>query len=460
MKVRDVIGLGCDDSVFQNNSNAEPANKEEFFVFRLIKIPTDISIEISDDEDVASHLQNNGSICIFRTIASVSISFDSMYMFKIRNIFAGMPSTSIAAVNNAAAIPDIQSSPPTPLADDENQDDNELIYSQQVMMEIKKEVSYSEEIITLDDDFTICIDDSSDDESKNWAGKLSQDQDFVVQKVIESEKKKKRKAVKQIEAIPLAPPKKVRRNSIASNVTGNTVKTGTKTAVAAATTIEIPSKQAAIVKIEPTCASTTNGEPIKSTAHASHTPVSPHSINEKEKFFDHLDPFAKIQKKSEKPKTFEDALAFNAILPKKIRTAHRSKPSTATATSRKLVSILRKKNGIWPSELVKTNGERTKLSRRVKFSEAPDMVREFEPNDDENGEIIISLPTKPIHSTAAQLVAKSNSFENDPLHEIITDITEWKPEWLAQKTVPPINGVNEIVYPLIDSYVSFDCYKK
>lgn len=64
LKVRDVIGLGCDESIFQTDPSAEPIKKDEFFVFRLTYM-TDDSIEISDDDDVADNaaaipLQNNG----------------------------------------------------------------------------------------------------------------------------------------------------------------------------------------------------------------------------------------------------------------------------------------------------------------------------------------------------------------------------------------------------------------
>lgn len=325
-------------------------------------------------------------------------------------------------------------------------------------MEIKKEVSYSEEVITLDDDFTICIsDDSCDGESNSWAGKLSQDQDFVVKKVIESVQSKKRKGTKQIEAMALNPPKRARRNSVSSNVAGSSKETNKTSNVK--TTL---SKQPSIVKNEQTCTNhspASNGEPIKSTAHSLNTSVPSTVTTTKMKFTDIFDPFAKTQKKTETPKSFGDALALDALEPKKVRIANRPKPVTIATTGRKLLSILRQKNGTWPSAL-SSRGKETKPVRRVYFAEVPHTVREYEPNDDENGEIIISLPTKPMNARAAH-VEQSNSFENDPLHEIITDITEWKPDWLAQKNeTPPITGVNLIVYPLINAYASFENYNK
>lgn len=311
-----------------------------------------------------------------------------------------------------------------------------------MLLEIKKEVNFSEEVITLDDDFTIYIsDDSCDAESNSWAGKLSQDQDFVINKVIASEKSNKRKSTKQIEAIPLVPAKRTRRNSVSSNVAGPS-KDANKTP-----NVQTSSKQPPKSKNVQNC----NGVAITSTSSAS----IPSTVkNTQIKDVNRLDPFSKPLVKTEKPKTFEDALALSAIEPKKVRIAHKPKPATINATTPRAT------NQPLVSILCTPKKEKTKkLKCRVRFAEIDD-IREYEPNDDENGEIIIALPTKPMNAIAAH-VEQSNSFENDPLHEIITDITEWKPDWLLQRNVtPPITDVNLVVCPLLEKYVSFDSYKK
>lgn len=451
------------------------------FVYRLIrKTEIDESIEISDDDDdnvvgdkdvkpvisngivktepakkvndanrlvTNSSARKNDGMLVFFYITSYDLYY-CFFAFKICAIewnFAEIASTSRAATNISTS----------PLPIDENQDDdNELIYSQQVLMEIKKEVSYSEEVITLDDDFTICIsDESSDDESNQWAGKLSQDQDFVVKKVTESTQSKKRKITKQIDPMPLIPSKRGRRNSVSSNIPSSSKKASTTTATAASTAASAL-KQPPKVKNEPkheNDSSATNGAPKLSTAHSLVPPTAKNT--QKNTFVDRLDPFVKkTEQKTEKAKTFDDAIALKIVEPKK-RVANRPK--------RKFISILRKKNGAWPSEL-SPHGHKAKSMRRVHFSEENFAeIREYEPNDHENGEIIIAAPTKPMTERAAQSnTVPSNSFENDPLHEIITDITEWKTEWLLQRNAtPPINGVNLIVCPLMNAYASFENYK-
>lgn len=471
LKHNDVIGLGCIESILMGPDENLPLKRENMYVYRLVdrtKKSLD-PIEISDDEeqlqkvdeDVKPVISNgtvkkepiekqNGANLLTSAHQNAGL-FDLFFYLYHRNhlisfhwiFFVEVASTSWAANN----IPAIKSPPQI----DENQDDdNEMVYSQQVLMEIKKEVSYSEEVITLDDDFTICIsdDDSNHDDSFNWAGKLSQDQDLVVKKITESVQSKKRKAAKQIEAMPLAPPKKGRRNSVSSNVASTSNKTKK---------VEVSSKQPSTAKIDSSHtnhAATSNNASISSATHSSNVSATPAVKNTPKHYVDHLDPYAKTPQKTEKPKTFEDALLLPVVEPKK-RIANRPK-SNAT----KLVSILRKENRAWPSEM-SSNGKQKKPMRRVHFSEENFVeIREYEPDDDENGEILISAPTKPMNERTAQAI-QSNSFENDPLHEIITDITEWKTEWLLQRNnTPPINGVNFIVYPLMNSYRSFENYKQ
>lgn len=389
---------------------------------------------------IECHRPDKMLVCLF-------FIYSHQIFLNLYGHFLEVASTSWAATTIPAA------TSPTRFEEDQD-DDNELVYSQQVLMEIKKELSYSEEVITLDDDFTICIsDDSGDDEPSKWAG-LSQDQDFVVKKVIESVQSKKRKAAKQIEAMPLAPAKRGRRNSVSSNIASTSGKS--KAGATTKTKIETSSKPSSSVQIEPDHAnhsSASNDVPMLSPPHSLNASAPPTVKNTPKQFVDRLDPYAKTPQKTEKPKTFADAISIPLVEPKK-RIANRPKSATTT----KLLSILRKENRAWPSEL-SPHGKQKKKKRRVHFSEEHFVeVREYEPNDDEDGEIIISAPTKPMNERTAH-AAQSNSFENDPLHEIITDITEWRTEWLLQRNVqPPINGVNFIVCPLMSAYASFQNY--
>lgn len=311
--------------------------------------------------------------------------------------------------------------------DDANDDDNELNYSQKMVMEIKKEVICSDEMVAHDDDFSIYIDDDScDGKSNKWEERLSQNQDFVqkVNKVTELVQNQKRKATKQIDAISLAP-KKTRKNSISEKKSKIIAKSATSDANESDVKNALPSTSKAL-----------NGALNKNS----------------EQFVDRFDPFARKSKKVDKPTTFEDALLKpTTLIPKKKRIAHVPK-----CTDNKLPPILRLKNGSWPSE-----GKRYKIDLKVRFEQTTS-VREYEPDDDEIEEILIASPMKPLYSARShETDDRLNSFENNPLHEIITDITEWKPEWLSQtNSSPPINGVNLVICPLIDKYPSFEHYKK
>lgn len=291
-------------------------------------------------------------------------------------------------------------------------------------MEIKKEVICADEI-EHEDDFSIYIDDddSCDGESNKWEERLSQNQDFVqkVNKITESVQCQKRKATKPIDAISIAP-KKGRRNSISEKKS---------TIIKKCSTSDVKSNEST-----PSTSNALNGETKKIP----------------EPFVDRFDPFARKPKTVIKPTTFEDALLkpTTTLIPKKIRIAHVPK-----FTDKRLPPILKLKNGSWPSE-----GKRKKIDLKVSFNQTPS-IREYEPDDDEIGEILIASPMKPLSSAHRSHDDSLNSVENYPLHEIITDITEWKPEWLGQRNgSPPINGVNLVICPLIDKYPSFGHYKK
>lgn len=298
-------------------------------------------------------------------------------------------------------------------------------------MEIKQEVLCPDEVVAHEDDFSIYIsDESCDGESNNWAKRLSQDQDFVVKKVTESVQSRKRKVTKHIEPIPIVPPKKMRRGSISGSATQKSTMVNKPTAI----------------NMKPKDSDKANAVDVTPNAFK-----TPNSDKTNEPFVDRFDPFALIPKKVEQPKSFEEALIQSpSVTPKRKRVAHVPKcPNKAASPIRRL------QDGSWPSD-----GKRNKVNLKVRFASEKPMIREYEPDDDEVGEILIASPAKPSPSKLLE-IERLTSFENDPLHEIITDITEWKPEWIMQRNVtPPINGVNHVVCPLLAKYPSFEHYQK
>lgn len=314
---------------------------------------------------------------------------------------------------------------------EQDHDDNELIYSQQVLREIKQEVNCPDEMVAHDEDFSIILDsnDESDDEN-SWTHKLSQDQDLVVKKVTELIKNQKRKLTKQIEAIPLNPVKKARRNSVSAAPSLYT------------SNVSVPDKSIANAK---NSTKTITAQP--STSSPLNEPENPNP-NPK-RFIDRLDPFAKKEKTMKKNHSFEDELKKVDVIPKKKRIAHAPKNSLQKA----ITSILRLKNGCWPSE-----GARNKCDLKVKFAAEPS-IRVYQQTEHEVADVLIESPAKVSNSN--HQMDRMDGFENDPLHTIITDITEWKTDWIAVKNQsPPLNGVNSIVYPLVNEYTTFESYKQ
>lgn len=388
----------------------EPSDLDKYFIYKLIdkSIPAEFVDLISDDEEevgVKPKIENH---------AVPNVEDDAV------------PNEPEFLVNNNP--PDQQISI-NPMPNDQD-DENELIYSQQMMMEIKQEVNCPDEIVAHEDDFSIVIDSDDDFDGSNhdsWSNRLSQNQDFreTKSKVMQSIQSQKRKITKQIDAIPLVPTKRARRMSISAAPSLNT---------------NVPTKS-------------TNGQKEnESTAQPSTSKQSDGTVKEPEpRFIDHFDPFAKKDKTNAQTRSFEDILKNidTGVKKRKERIAHKpNKPANMNT-----LPILRLQNGSWPSE-----GKRIKQNLKVSFAAEPS-VRVFQPTEDEAVNVIITSPAKVANPTSDP--SKVYSFENDPLHNIITDITEWKTEWIAQRhQTPPLNGVDLVICPFVDQYTAFESYKQ
>lgn len=394
MKHNDIIGIGCNQLIFQHSDKSK---WHEYVVYKLV------------DETIVENVTNQ----VNQPSVVIDLSSDNEEENNVNPISSNSIGYEV---------------PKSPIAYQE--EDNELVYSQQVVMEIKQEVNCSEENFGYAEDFAILIesDESLDGESLgSWANKLSQNQDLVVKKITESIQNQKRKSTVAIEAMPLAPPKRARKN---------------------ATLVDVPTKS--ILKM-----TSSAGEPDPKPCDE---PTKPNTMNIDNgikidhRNIDPRDPFVVKPKNSDKQTTFENALSGANRLPKKKRVAHvpRYHPHQSDV-NKSTCSILKQANGDWPSK-----GKKCKIGLRVKFTRNAPQIREYTPDRDEIG----IMPSCANADASIQQMIQS-SFENNPLHTIISDITEWKTEWILQKdTTPPINGVDLNILPMSDKYASFDAYRK
>ncbi|XP_031633386.1 uncharacterized ATP-dependent helicase C29A10.10c-like isoform X2 [Contarinia nasturtii] len=392
LKHGDIIGIGCTESIFE----VEPKEKwSGYYIYKLVN----------------NTLRENGSDNVINLISDDE-----------EDVQPQIPNENQAAqrVENQVDNEDNEVNE----VNDDN-DDNDIIYSQQVMLEIKKEVNNTDEI---DDDYSILIDsDDSDDGNESWSHRLSQNQDFVIKKVTEQQQNNKRKSVKEIEPIPLLAAKRCRKNSLPA------------TAKQILCPVETMPRARNDLYDQP---STSDGRTRRNDDD------NAKSIKENEKpkpFVDKFDPFVAKQKVDEAKKNFDEALKQVATSSTKKRIAHKPKIHPKNG---QLVSILKK--------TVREEGKSGRRGRRVQFANGSPTIREYTPDRDDIGEIIAS----PVKSMQAHGMDSLSSFQNDPLHNIITDVTEWRTDWISQRnTTPPINGVNFVVAPLSLSYPNFESYK-
>lgn len=443
--------MGCDSTVLTLNV----PNPEKYYVFELVRNlapKPDIIVSDEDDEiEIVSDnlLPNHNNNIVSTTNHEVQVTNEEhnepstsgtanpivgQCNISYTNDTSGKGNRDINSAGNnenSTAIESNCNNDPPILNISDGEEENEFHFSQQCVMQIKQEVNDSDKAPNLNDDFQIQHDDDDDyiihDESfSNWCGRLSQDQDYAIKKVQQSTEKHKRKAAKLIEAVP----EKKRKHSHVKDKIPKTLKTSK---------IKQSDKNAA-----DRIANDNQIEVIMT--------ISTSDLSKNEPTVDSVDRLTVNGANSSAP--CGEILNTIAQQKKKIRIAHKPKspahqgPSTSKATGNNSKSELRKKK------------------KSVRFADdyghSLSICKYFEAKEYEDNEILIA-PTVglPIQSNQPNQPSETeNSFENDPLHDIVTDITEWRTDWIAQKlSSPPMNDVRSIV-PVMDVYIDYQNYKE
>lgn len=174
---------------------------------------------------------------------------------------------------------------------------------------------------------------------------------------------------------------------------------------------------------------------------------SPNEVLDTDTDPDDTVPIRSRQSKGTAPKTIEEAFsaADNQILGKKRRIS-RCPPKSSR------------------------NEVLEKIRKTVTFKGDKELVevRYFERMAKEDETFLVNTTTNrsnetpsPSRDSFAFAARRQSNFQNNPLHQIITDITTWDVKWLLQnQKSPPINGVDHVVTPLKYSYSSFEEYER
>lgn len=430
--------MGCDFTIL----TLTVPNPEKYYVFELVRnLAPKPDIIVSDEEDeieiVSDNLlPNHNNNIVSTTNQEVQVAIEEHNepsTSGTANPIVGQSNISDTNdtsgkgnrdINSTTAVESNRNNEPPMVNISDGEEENEFHFSQQCVMQIKQEVNDSDKA-NLNDDFHIQHDDDDDyiihDESfSNWCGRLSQDQDYAIKKVQQSTENHKRKAAKLIEAVP----EKKRKRLHEKDKIPKTPK------------IEQSEKNAAN-KI-----ANDNQVEIIMT-------ISTCDLSKNERTVDSVDRITVNGANSSAP--CGEVPNTIAQQKKKIRIAHKPKPPAHQGPSTSKAS---------------GDSSKTKLLKKKKSVRFADdyghrlsICKYFEAKEYEDNEILIA-PTVGLPIRANQPSETENNFENDPLHDIVTDITEWRTDWIAQKlSSPPMNDVRSIV-PVMDVYIDYQNYKE
>lgn len=458
LKKDDIIGVGCNREIM-----AADNDKRRYYVFKLTNAAQSVDrspIYISDDDD--QERMNEPDI----PVPGVQ---DDQHDANVEPV--------LSTVKTEAGENDIVQAIVTECSSDNNgndvDEDNEIQYSQQCLREIKQEVGDNYSFEAHEKDFIVCEDsndevnpqdrsaEKEDDMSlSQWSSKLSQDQDLVLKQLIDTIDCPKRKATKEISALPEK--LKRRRSSMAkvdvANVP-NVVNVPKPTVVERPSYVSIDMTDDAQQVSKPA-----ESQPPKSdkcdkvNSKAKHDSSRSNSDKGTSKRVMEILVTAttstSAQSNIKENTSLEAALnGVDTIRRPSRRIAHIPKEHSSNL----LKSILRPAkipgNGIFTHN---------RANRKcVTFRAKPHIceIFYFDKKANEDDEIIVSPHAK--HVDCTQKVATQRQdilIEIDSLERLINEITEWDPAWLSVKEPPPINGLHFVADPLMDEYPNIELY--
>lgn len=440
----DIIGIGCDLATVDE--------KIKCFAYKLIDMESadEVIDLVDDDNDDDNNADGSDS--------SISIENKNKPELEVINIDVEQPIEKTMTDNNENS---------TSLAN--NNEDEETFYSQQYLFEIKQEVATGtdDSIVDLCDD-----EDYNDSENdKNWAMRLSQDQDKL-EKIKVKLKNIPKKASKMIDSLPEI--KMTRRKNdmvIASSSTSMIQKNNDIPKEMVAKLRKRRLSEIATVQIDEPPQISTNKvatkpkvkvneprgtflqQPIEikkrrlSKAEADRERIESRRVSVGDETIFKAPPTSDTNE-SQQPKhqkSFEKELIEVKdflVSKKKKRIAHVKKYESS---HRRFSTNVRK--------------EHRSTAKSVHFKPESELidVKYFEKDPAEDVEFIINTAPR----VAPANYCDNPDFQADPLHRIISDVTLWNPNWLKLRDkLPPIVGEDIVLSPLLTKYSSYEVFQK
>lgn len=169
------------------------------------------------------------------------------------------------------------------------------------------------------------------------------------------------------------------------------------------------------------------------------------------------DPFKRNLKINSEQKPAQ-ATTFDEVMrniPEKVHAVPKRKSRPSFAPKVKIASPPRiasdqNANKLHQTKSILRTARTCKPKRGITFQDPIEHCREFETGPGEDDEVLIPVETRPL-----------SQFQRNPLHAVISAITNWNVDWLESKrNSPPVNGDDYIVSPMLTEYVTFETYQR
>lgn len=481
LKKNDLIGIGCKLGIADQKIN--------YFVYKLLQETADEVVCLTDDDNDADKKGENEAEA---STSNLTMAQRGNFIHpKVADRFKMGASSRKDPVEAKENIGELTAA--------DNEIEEEILYSQQYLSDVKREVASGTEdqsfhdddaIQVIDDEIVdLCYDDDDNDSlsesDQAWVRRLSQNQDKlerIKSKIAQYESK----TAKVIDSLPMPNSKKRKNEDNATRSLGSGLSRESLSRIRKRRLSEIFPPKENLAAASASKEKTTTKPKVKLAQSRGSFLQEP--IDIKKRRLSKAD--ADRERIESRRKSVGDAIDTSASSTSRLVKSgvplHASIQNSLAKELREVDFCVSSKQQKQRSSLVKANEDssskrpaiqssspgaadhfvapqnpdkKRKAAKRVRFKPDSELVqmRYFKRDLEEDDQVLVVVSTKPVPKTQR----RSSNFQADPLHNIISEVTLWNPDWLSKgEKNPPLIDENAVLTPLLSQYSSYQVFQK